>query len=365
MRFFVSSVVTGFEEFREAAVNAIRSLGHEVIRSEDFAASPATSQIACLAGIRDSDAVIVLLGDRYGSLQASGKSPTHEEFEAAKDSRPVFAFIQAGTTPEPRQKAFIDEVRDWSTGRYTARFNDTESLRSAVTTAVHRWEVESASTKVDPDEMASRALSALPQEDRHFRSSEPTLSISIVGAPRQSIFRPSKIEDPQFQRELQKLALFGDPTIFDTREGIDVSVEHHSLKLRQPHQSISLSEEGSLVLSLSLPQSERGFPALIEEDIAEAIFKALKFSGELLDGFDSTERLSRVAAAVALNNSRGVEWRTRAEHEKNPSSMRMMDSDTVARLTLSPPDRSRASFRQSYREMSDDFTVLLRRQFQS
>jgi hypothetical protein len=151
MRIFVSSVIAGFEECREAAVSAVRSLGHEVTRSEDFVASPATSQIACLAGVRDSDAVIVLLGERYGSVQASGKSPTHEEFEEAKDSKPLFAFIQSGTNPEPRQKAFIDEARNWSTGRYTARFSDPESLRSAVTTAIHRWEIESASAKVDPD----------------------------------------------------------------------------------------------------------------------------------------------------------------------------------------------------------------------
>jgi hypothetical protein len=315
--------------------------------------------------VRESDAVVLLLGERYGTPQPSGKSPTHEEFEAAKDSKPVFAFIQSGIAPEARQQAFIDEVRDWSTGRYTGRFTDPESLRSAVTTALHRWELEGARAKVDPDEMASRALSRLPERDRHYRTSDPALLVSVVGAPRQSILRPAKIEDAKFQRELQKRALFDDPTIFDTREGINISIEEHSLKLHQDHQSIMLSEEADLLLSLSLQRSERGFSAVIEEDVSQAISRALKFSSQLLDTIDSTERLSRVAVAVAISNSSGGEWRTRAQHERNPTSMRIISDDSFVRVTLSPPDRSRASFRQNHSEMTQDLTVLLRRHFQT
>jgi Domain of unknown function (DUF4062) len=120
MRFFISSTITGFENFREATAEAICALGNEVLRSEDFTASPTASQVACLSGVRESDGVILLLGGRYGSVQASGMSPTHEEFEAAKEIKPIFAFIQSDISPEPRQQAFIDEVRDWSTGTYTS-----------------------------------------------------------------------------------------------------------------------------------------------------------------------------------------------------------------------------------------------------
>lgn len=367
MRFFISSVVAGFEPFREAVATAVRSLGHEVIRSEDFTASSATSQVTCLSGVRSSDAVVLLLGDRYGSVQATGKSPTHEEFEAARESKPVFVFIQDGIAPEPREMAFIDEVRDWSTGRYTGQFTDDDTLRSAVTTAIHRWEVESATARIDPEEMASRAIARLPKREHQYRASDPSIMLSLVGAPRQTILRPSQIEDCRFQRDLQQRAFFGEPSLFDTSEGIDVGIEDHGLRLRQTRQFIALSEDGSLLLGLGLQQPERGLSAVIEEDVREAVLKALLFCGGLLDRLDPTEKLSRLAVALALSNSGGGEWRARSEHRQNPSSMRLSlrHDDSIARVMLSPPDRARAAFRQTYSEMAEDLTILLRRHFQN
>ncbi len=40
MRLFMSSVITGYEHFRDAVAAAVESLGHEVIRAEEFGASP-------------------------------------------------------------------------------------------------------------------------------------------------------------------------------------------------------------------------------------------------------------------------------------------------------------------------------------
>ncbi len=61
---FISSVITGFEEFREAATAAIRSLHHTAISAEDFGAMDSSPQAACLAGVRDADVVVLLLGER-------------------------------------------------------------------------------------------------------------------------------------------------------------------------------------------------------------------------------------------------------------------------------------------------------------
>ena len=93
MQVFISSVVSGMQEFREAAATGARTLGHEVKRSEDFPASPATPQQACLAGVRWADVVILLLGSRYGQVQPSGLSATHEEYEEAKERHPVLCLL--------------------------------------------------------------------------------------------------------------------------------------------------------------------------------------------------------------------------------------------------------------------------------
>lgn len=84
MKFFISSVIGGFEAEREAAVRAVRALRHEVVSAQDFPAGSDSPQTACLAGVRQSDAVVLLLGERYGPLQASGLSATHEEYRGLR-----------------------------------------------------------------------------------------------------------------------------------------------------------------------------------------------------------------------------------------------------------------------------------------
>jgi hypothetical protein len=139
MRVFISSVIGGFDEFRRAAAEAAEALGHEVIRAEDFAASPASPQVACLDGVRSADVVLVILGTRYGATQRSGKSPTHEEFDEATRNKPVFVFVQSKVEPEEAQARFISEARAWSSGHFTSTFVDANDLRNQVTRALHRW----------------------------------------------------------------------------------------------------------------------------------------------------------------------------------------------------------------------------------
>jgi Domain of unknown function (DUF4062) len=107
--------------------------------AEDFAASSATPQQACLAGVRWAEAVILLLGGRYGDRQASGISPTHEEYREARERCPVLIFVERGAAYEPDQHEFLREVQGWTTGHYTASFSDADELRDAVTSASVTW----------------------------------------------------------------------------------------------------------------------------------------------------------------------------------------------------------------------------------
>ena len=64
MKIFLSSVISGMEEYRAAARQAAETLGHTVTAAEDFGASPLSPQQVCLAGVRDADLVVLLLGER-------------------------------------------------------------------------------------------------------------------------------------------------------------------------------------------------------------------------------------------------------------------------------------------------------------
>ncbi|WP_411201673.1 DUF4062 domain-containing protein [Kosakonia cowanii] len=69
MNIFISSLISGFEDKRDAVKKAIIVLGHKPVMAEDFGARSDSPQVTCLKGVRESDAVILILGSRYGAKQ--------------------------------------------------------------------------------------------------------------------------------------------------------------------------------------------------------------------------------------------------------------------------------------------------------
>jgi hypothetical protein len=61
VKVFISSLISGYEPYRTAVVEAVETLGHQVLRAQDFPATPGTPQQACLAGVRESDLVVLLI----------------------------------------------------------------------------------------------------------------------------------------------------------------------------------------------------------------------------------------------------------------------------------------------------------------
>src|SRR3981081_4053310 len=106
---FVSSVMREFGNERGAGRRAIDSLGMRPLMAETASASPEASKHALLDLVEQSDAVVLILGARYGEPAEDGLSPTEDEFNHAKGlGRPVFVFVQSGIDREPRQQEFIE-----------------------------------------------------------------------------------------------------------------------------------------------------------------------------------------------------------------------------------------------------------------
>ena len=130
LKIFVSSVVQDYRQFRKAAKDAIECLGHEpVLMEKTHPASPSASQKACLGGVGDSDLVVLLMGGRYGPVQSSGRSATHEEWEHARSvKRNVLVFVEDVPSRETKQEEFLAEVSDWKEGHHWKKFSTTEDL---------------------------------------------------------------------------------------------------------------------------------------------------------------------------------------------------------------------------------------------
>ena len=221
MKVFVSSVIRGLEAYRNAASRAARALRHEVKRAEYFTASGATPQQTCLAGVRWADVVILLVGSRYGDRQDSGLSATHEEYREARDRCPVLVFMQQNVNFDSDQQVFVREVQDWSKGHFTANFSNPEELRDDVTAALRDLELSRAVGPVDEAEMLARAKALLP-DDRHSRG--VTLTLVVVGGPRQQVVRPKDLEADELEEAITREALFGSYRILDRKFGTECEI---------------------------------------------------------------------------------------------------------------------------------------------
>jgi hypothetical protein len=204
MKIFISSLITGLESLRAATQDAIESLGHEAIMAEDFSAMPTSPLKACLSAIRRSDAVVLILGERYGGVQASGLSATHEEYREAKGTKPILAFVQEGVNFESRQAEFRKEVEVWNSGLIRGEFSDAASLRRLVSQQLHRWELANAAGPPKEEELLRRALDLLDRDPPGRSWQVPQLVVSVVGGPTQAILRPSELEKPALAQEILK-----------------------------------------------------------------------------------------------------------------------------------------------------------------
>lgn len=97
LQVFVSSTYLDLVAERQAAVQAILLAGHIPAGMELFASGDQTQLEVIRQWIRDSDAFLLVLGGRYGSIEPiSGKSYVQLEYEYALDlGKPVFAIVMS------------------------------------------------------------------------------------------------------------------------------------------------------------------------------------------------------------------------------------------------------------------------------
>ncbi|QZD86122.1 DUF4062 domain-containing protein [Qipengyuania psychrotolerans] len=368
MRIFISSVISGFEQYRDAVDTAIRSLGHEVIRAEEFPASDAPSRVACLSGVRDADLVVLLLGERYGvALPPADVAPTHEEFLEAKGVKPILVFVQQGVERESAQEAFISVVESWDKGRHRRGFVDAEELRSEVTRAIHQYELSLAKTPVNPDSLFKRAIQ-MCQIDRGHRGRgfNGQLTIALAGGPEAQILRPRELESEQLEAEISKMLLFAPHSIFDRTLGIKTRKLGGLLHFRQDDgRQFAISEQGDLIITLGIVQANSGIPCVIIEDVEEAVRRCFLLASDVLDLIDSAHKLSRFVIAMRASDLEYAAWRTRAEHAASPNSVThaaFFAGGEPRPVTLSPADIPRAAIGYDASMMAEDFAALLQRE---
>lgn len=370
MKVFISSLISGMEEERAVVKRAIELFRHRAVMAEDFGARPSSPQVACLAGVREADLIVLILGERYGARQASGSSATHEEYREAQGNKPILVFLH-GTDPEPDQAAFIQEVSGWEQGLFRAPFSNPQELGDRVAQALHDYELANAASPLDPDGLAQRAKAMLPEVDRNY--SDASLHLAVAAGPRMAVLRPAEIEAGDLAAALEQQALFGSPPLFDRRIGTNTRLDDHALVVFQEgrqgmRSEIRLWGTGDVRLILPVREVERsGLSVLIEETVAEQLAAALAFSAWLLSRVDPTEKVSHVALAARLAGQGVMGWRTRAEHAASPNSGSFdgmgREREREEPVLLSPPHMVRPALTMNTARIAEDLLVLIRRRW--
>lgn len=371
MRIFISSLISGFEPQRAAARRAIITLRHEPVMAEDFGAQPNSPQIACLRELRASDMVILILGEDYGFVPpGSNLSATHQEYRAARETKPVLAFVQQGTSPGPEQAAFIAEIQAWEGGLFRGGFVGVDDLNDGVARALHDVTLANATAPVDEKEMTARAVAMLAPENRN-QMTPAMLDLTVVGGPHQRVLRPAELEAPDFAEQLEQSALYGDSRLFDRTLGIVSGLDGSDLVLRQERgAAIRVTEQGSVSLRLPLDEARTGgrsFDSMsgmvvLEEAVQQRLGTALDYVARAMDRIDRTQRLTHLVVAARLSGVEHREWRTRAQHAANPNSVQLGHGSITERPPIILAIR-RAALGLDRAALIEDILVPLRRQF--
>ena len=111
LQVFVSSTYTDLIEERQAAVSAILKSGHIPAGMELFTAGDKSQLEIIKRWIDESDVYMLILGGRYGSVEAeSGVSYTELEYNYALEvGKPLFAVVIDEAALEEKVKAYILE----------------------------------------------------------------------------------------------------------------------------------------------------------------------------------------------------------------------------------------------------------------
>ena len=289
MKVFISSVRRGLESERDSLPGLLRAIGHEPLRFEDFTAQSVPSREACLLGVEQADAYVLLLGSHYGStFPETGLSPTHEEYVAAQSKGiPRLVFRKNGVEFEAAQASFVAEIENYSTGLFRDSFDGAVDLQAKVVAALNQVPAGALEWRPLDSPIAIRWHST--GRSRHL-SPRAELCVHVVplGAPAISRRRIVELPDHLAQR-IRALQLV------PASAPIDVGVEEAGAYALLPEQErrgwrdpdygglagCRIESTGQRTAIERLPKDSMGV-ILDPGDLTERVARLLRLIGSLL-----------------------------------------------------------------------------------
>ncbi len=200
LQIFLSSTYEDLIDQRLAAMEAILAAGHIPAAMEQFSAGDETALERIQSWIEESDAFVLILGGRYGSIEpVSGKSYVQLEYEfALQKKKPFFAVVVTKEHHEERvrklglvvdEREHQDKYKEFKsivTQKLCAFWNDSKDIKTAILHKLPEWAQRSdLAGWVRGEEAASpeamNELARLSRENRELRIQAISASETFSG----------------------------------------------------------------------------------------------------------------------------------------------------------------------------------------
>lgn len=303
---FISSVQRDFGEYREAAKQAVESLGLRAVMAEAGGASPDPSRTALLARVDGCDVLILIIGSQYGSVGASGRSPTEDEFDrAVANGIDVLAFVQEGVEREPEQDTFLRRVRGtWEQGVFAPGFRTPAELGFAIVRSIRELQDGRADMNAIPA-AAERALDLARGDRRGGQGSGCPVRVAFVpvGAPR--LLDAATLEQPGLGDHIARIVR--DHALVSQAAGLEVDVRSDGITAfgKTPQAfvgtTVVLASDGAVhVEADARAEGIMGGSAIVHDKVVALVEAASLAAQDLWAILDPGGRVRQVVATLGV-----------------------------------------------------------------
>lgn len=303
--------MSGFEAERDAAAAGIESLDiRAVYAGRTATASPEPSKVALLGDIDRCDALVLILGKRYGWISGSGLSPTEEEFNhACAIGKPVFVFVQSGVDFEEQQRSFIDRVGGgWTDGRFHDSFATPGELTTRVVSALNRHQArERDGDAVPAAQERARLLATRGSGSRGASANFVRVVLAPVGAGR--LVTARVLDDAEFTdrvaRAVRDCDLVPQASAIATR-ATSAGVLLTAKADREFHTTtVMLAADGSVTADLAVHgDGAMGSMVISYPRVREAVAATCRTAAALWAELPDADLFRQVAAVVSVPEPR-------------------------------------------------------------
>jgi hypothetical protein len=367
-RVFVSSVVEGFEDYREAAREGIEAAGGEpVLVNEDFPSVPASPRNACLDAVASSDMYLAIIGERAGWTAPSRKPVVEEEFEeACRHDMPVVLFLVEGEREEEARR-LAKRLSKYVEGYLRVEVRGPEELRAEVERSLNRFIDDTGEEQTDVQHI-QEAVS-----DPYDLGGRPSLRVALAPERQEEVVDPMTLGSKEFRYDIYRLAHSLDVELLDYEQARTHSLTPSSIVLTQRSSGrqgrgketvrIEIGQDGLIVVdgAVTEPGRRTVSDAIVSAKVESAAEKAFAFTEALYDEIDEFGRHQKFYYNAALSNLGHRPIVDQHDSDQQATLVQPVAQDDSVVAFSSPRDLSRNALRGPEEEIERIITVIRRK----